>query len=180
MARKENKYQKLALDLLGTRPIAFNPDLARALGSATAGLFMSQILYWWKKGRDPEMIYKTVKELEEETALTKTQQLNAQKICVRKGVLKVTYKGIPPKRHFRIDMERILELLGEIGGKEVSPKVVPERQENEHTNIFEGFNYISGTLPNITENTSTEDIQKRSPSGLKNGKKPFFGRNKYL
>lgn len=160
MAKKGSEYQKLALDILGTRPIAFNPDLARALGSATAGLFLCQILYWWKKGRNPEMIYKTVKELEEETALTKTQQLTAQKICVRKGVLKVEYKGIPPKRHFRISMKRILGLLQEVGGQKTPEKMAPIRRESEHTNVGGKPTHISELLPNITESTSTENIQR--------------------
>jgi len=49
----KNKYQKVILNILGSRPIMFNPDLARALGSVNAGLFMSQLLYWWNKGGQP-------------------------------------------------------------------------------------------------------------------------------
>jgi hypothetical protein len=96
---------------LNTRPIAFNPDLARVLGSAKAGLFLSQLLYWWNKGEDPNWIYKTVKEFQEETTLSKKEQLGAQKICIKKGVIEVRVKGIPAKRHFKIDIDKITELL---------------------------------------------------------------------
>ncbi|EKD86915.1 MAG: hypothetical protein ACD_37C00101G0001, partial [uncultured bacterium] len=104
--REKNPYQNMILEVLGTRPISFNPDLARALGSIAAGLFFSQLLYWWKKGENPSMIYKTVEELEEETTLSKHQQLSAQKKCVSVGVVKVFYRGIPPKRHFQIDVDK--------------------------------------------------------------------------
>jgi len=113
----DNKYQRLILDILGTRPILFNPDLARVLDSVIAGLFLSQLLFWWEKGRNPWRFYKTVKELENEIVLTKHQQLSAQKICIEKGVLEVVYKGIPPKRNFKINIERIIDLLEELSRK---------------------------------------------------------------
>lgn len=113
----DNKYQRLILDILGTRPILFNPDLARVLDSVIAGLFLSQLLFWWEKGRNPWRFYKTVKELEDEIVLTKHQQLSAQKICIEKGVLEVVYKGIPPKRNFKINIERIIDLLEELSKK---------------------------------------------------------------
>lgn len=150
--KRGNKYQRMVLDILGTRPIAFNPDLARALGSVTAGLFLCQILYWWRKGSNPEMFYKTVKEFEEETALSKSQQLNAQKICVGKGVLQVLYKGIPPKRHFKIDMQKILELLEGMGGDKVC-KNKPIRRLSRYSNGEYGAVHIADLLAHITENT---------------------------
>lgn len=107
----ENKYQKIIEKVLSTRPIAFNPDLAKLLGSAKAGLFLSQLLYWWGKGRKPNWIYKTVKELKEETGLSKKEQLTAQKICIKKEVLEVKLMGVPAKRHFKIKMDKIIELL---------------------------------------------------------------------
>jgi len=36
----------LIIRLLEAKPISFNPELARALRSAKAGLFLSQLLYW--------------------------------------------------------------------------------------------------------------------------------------
>ena len=109
--QERENYQKVLLRLLGTRPIAFNPDLARAIGSAKAGLFMSQLLYWTGKGRNPEWIYKTSREFEEETSLTKKEQLSAQKLCVEKKLIEVKVKGVPPMRHFKINKKNIEKLL---------------------------------------------------------------------
>jgi hypothetical protein len=108
MERKN--YQKLVADILGTRPIAFNPGLAKITGSANAGLLLSQLLYWYKKGRNPEWFYKTVDELEEETTLTKRQQRTAIKKCKKLGLIDFKRMGIPAKRHFKIFPERIIDL----------------------------------------------------------------------
>ena len=151
MARNKNKYQQLALQVLETRPILFNPDLSRALGSVTAGLFLSQLLYWCGKVINPQMIYKTVKEFEQETTLSKTQQLNAQKTCVRRGVLKVVYKGIPPKRNFIIDVQRLCTLLAEQGSR--AKGILPKRQETRRSSVGEGLKPIAHFLPHITEST---------------------------
>jgi len=106
-----NEYQKLIAGILGTKQIAFNPDLAKALGSINAGLFLSQLLYWWEKGKIANWIYKTAKEFQEETGLSKKEQLRAQKICVKKGLIEVKLAQIPAKRHFKINIDKITELL---------------------------------------------------------------------
>lgn len=132
----DNKYQRLILDILGTRPILFNPDLARMLDSVTAGLFLSQLLFWWEKGRNPWRFYKTVKELQDEIVLTKHQQLSAQKICVEKGVLEVVYRGIPPKRYFKINIEKIIDLLEELSRERAKQEKVNcpnNRQSNANS-----------------------------------------------
>lgn len=108
-----NQFQKVILQVLGTKPIAYNPDLARRLGSAKAGIFLSQLLYWHEKGRNPEWTYKTIKEVEEETALTRHEQDIAIKICKEKRVIEIQLKGIPAKRHFKINIDNIIKLLAE-------------------------------------------------------------------
>ena len=46
--------------VLSDRPIAYHASLARALGSVTAGVFLSQILYWQPRSRDTEgWVWKT-------------------------------------------------------------------------------------------------------------------------
>ena len=79
MSKRET--QKLIMNILGTKPIAFNPDLAHALGSVNAGLFLSQLLYWDGKGDDPVWTYKTIKMIEMETGLSRREQETAIKIC---------------------------------------------------------------------------------------------------
>jgi DNA-binding transcriptional regulator GbsR (MarR family) len=107
----KNEHQKLIMEILGTKPIAFNPDLAKVLGSAKAGLFLSQLLYWHKKGHDKDWVYKTIKEMEEETALSRAEQDSAIKICKNLGLIKTIRKGIPARRHFWVNIPGIINLL---------------------------------------------------------------------
>lgn len=114
MEEERTDNQKLILRILGSRSISFNPDLAKLVGDVGGGLFLSQLLYWSSRGRDPEWFYKTIDELEEETLLSRTQQLRAQKKCVALGILDVKLRGLPRKRHFRVNIETLVSLLEEI------------------------------------------------------------------
>ena len=62
--------------LLGSRAIAYHKPLADIGGGALAGLFLSQLYYWSDKGsRSDEFIYKTQTEWQEETGMTRRQQV---------------------------------------------------------------------------------------------------------
>jgi hypothetical protein len=124
--------QELVIQLLGSKPVSFNPDLVKVLGSVNAALFLSQLLYWQGKSRNPNWIYKTVKEFEIETGLSKSQQLYAQKRCVRMKILSVTHKGIPPKRHFHLDQANLIEALKDLRIEKASLK--PKRLKRRHSN----------------------------------------------
>jgi len=108
---EKNKYQKFIAQILGTRLISYNPDLAKALGSAKAGLFLNQLLYWWEKGKNLDEIYKTIKEIEEETGLSRAEQDTAIKICKKFNALEMKVRGIPAKRYFKLDLQKIANLV---------------------------------------------------------------------
>jgi len=141
-----NECQKMILNVLGTRPIAFNADLAHALGSAKAGLLLSQLLFWYGKGKNPDWIWKTIVEFKKETALSRSEQDTAIKICKKYDTIKVERKGIPAKRHFQLNIEKIVELLetyyrglsenDKQDCKKAAIKIEPKKQSNtESTNI---------------------------------------------
>ncbi|MFA5272336.1 MAG: hypothetical protein WC412_08405 [Candidatus Omnitrophota bacterium] len=147
------KYQKILLQILGTRPVAYNPDLARALGSAKAGLFLSQLLYWWGNGRKPGEIYKTIEEIKYETGLSRTEQETAIKICKKFKVLEATVKGIPAKRHFKIGITNLVELMNasmlktnklvcEKRAKELAEKKQTITENTTH-NTYKEYGYIN-------------------------------------
>lgn len=96
----------------GARPISFNPALAWISKSPEAGLLLSQLLYWTGKGRKKGCVYKTIKEIKNETCLTRSKQERAIKIWEELGVLEVIPKGIPPTRHFYVNLYRLFQLLG--------------------------------------------------------------------
>ena len=109
--QSSKSYNAMILELVAERPIAFIPIVARVVRSPSGGLFMSQLLYWWKKGKKPDWIYKTLEEFEEETALTRSEQDGAIKKWKATGVLKVSLKGVPAKRHFQINTVWLARML---------------------------------------------------------------------
>lgn len=115
----------MILETLGERPVAFNPLLARISGGVATGLFMCQLLYWWKKGCKNGWIFKTIKEIREETYLSRSEQDRAIKKWRDLGVIEVKREGIPPKRHFKICMESLFTLLEkETGNPDLRSKAV--------------------------------------------------------
>lgn len=106
-----NIRQRSILNLLSAKPVVFNPDLARIAGSVKTGLFLSQLLYWSDKGADEEWIYKTICEFEDETALSRKEQDGAIKKLKALEILEVKLKGVPAKRHFHINMDRLIKLI---------------------------------------------------------------------
>jgi hypothetical protein len=99
--------------LLFDEPVAYHPLIARAVGSVTAGVLLAQLLYWTPRTDRPDgWFYKTRDELYQETALTRTEQETARKALKQLGVLEEDYRGLPAKRYFRVNIERLTDLLG--------------------------------------------------------------------
>ncbi|MDD2732135.1 MAG: hypothetical protein PHI53_02990 [Candidatus Pacebacteria bacterium] len=100
------------------RPVAYYPRLAKFIGSVKTTLFLCQFLYWEGKQKDKKegWIFKTQKEITEETGLSRYEQELARKELKQFGYLKETHKSIPRKVHYKIlwdkfntDWERWIE-----------------------------------------------------------------------
>jgi hypothetical protein len=142
----KNEYQKALFSIIGTRPIAFNPTLAHALGSVKAGLFLSQLLFWCDKGKKDGWIYKTIEEMKEETALSRKEQDAAIKICKKNNLIETKLFGIPAKRHFHLNKDKITEFL-----KNYSPTTLSEK---DNVVCPKRKNSVARSSQTITDNTS--------------------------
>lgn len=138
--------QEVIFKILGNRPIAFNPILAKITGSVTAGLFLSQLLYWSDKSKN-EFFYKTIAEIEEETALTREQQDSAIKRLKQLRLIEVKLMGVPARRHFKLSLSEIHKL--------VCDKYTNKLDENTQT--------ITDTTTEITTDTK-DNSQKENKS----------------
>lgn len=99
--------------ILTDRPIAYRPALARAAGSVTAGILLAQAIYWSPRGGDADgWFYKTQQEWEAETALTRSEWINARKQLRGTGLLHERLRGVPATLHYRVDLERLIDVLG--------------------------------------------------------------------
>mgnify|MGYP000891947471 CR=1 FL=1 len=124
--KKNENYNTQIMKQFNQSPVGFNPLLGELVDSSIAGLFMSQLLYWHGKGCKRGWIYKTVKELKRETCLTGSEQRRAIEKWVALGVLEKKIAGIPATRHFKVDKERLIELL-----EEQKQKTLLQESENK-------------------------------------------------
>jgi hypothetical protein len=99
-------------EILPSRKVGYSPDLARAVGGATIGLFLSQLLFLSDKGADPNgWIYKSEAEMRQETGLTKREQQTARRKLLSLGVIQIVRRGWKNTYHFRIAWERLEQVI---------------------------------------------------------------------
>lgn len=137
------------------KPIAFYPQLARELGGISEALFYQQLYFWSDKGdRDDGWVYKTTKQLQEETTLTREMQDRVRKKLIAMGwieVKKMKAKGAPTL-HYRCMVEVDLICVKPTNGNVGNPQM--EMRETHKTSITE----------NTTEST-TDTSAGTSPAG---------------
>jgi hypothetical protein len=101
--------------VLTDRPIAYHPILARAVKSVTGGVFLSQLLYWTPRSRNPDgWIRKTQEDMTAETALSRREQETAREACKKAGVLEWKLRGLPAQLNYRVDLSRLAQLLAQL------------------------------------------------------------------
>lgn len=104
--------QQLPAHLLPDRPIAFNRDFVRIGCGVKGALMLSQAIYWCRRtDAEDGSFWKTQEEWEEETGLTRNEQMTVLKLLKRLGYLKVEKKGLPAKNYYIVDVNKILEQL---------------------------------------------------------------------
>jgi hypothetical protein len=103
---------KEAIKNLIARPIAYHRAFA-IFGGATVAIFLSQAYYWTDRGEDPTgWFYKTRDEWERETGLTRSEQETARRKLRDQGILEEKLKGVPCQLYFKVNEDRLMELLG--------------------------------------------------------------------
>jgi hypothetical protein len=136
--------------LLSDRPIAFHPALARVLGGINEALLFQQIAYWSDKGSDPEWIYKTQADIEEETTLARTQQENARRKLRSLGVLEEQKRGVPARLYYRVNWEAIFALLD---AAQDAGNLQPRMRGSRTQDREEPAPLAAGNLRSISEST---------------------------
>lgn len=96
--------------------IIVNKTIAHKIGLNEAillGELASEYKFWKAKNEliDNEFFFSTVENIEENTTLTDKQQRTAIKNLVEAKILKVTIKGLPPRRYFKFNESTILQIF---------------------------------------------------------------------
>lgn len=154
--------------LLSDRPIAFHPQMARLFGGINEALLFQQIAYWSDKGSDPEWIYKTQKDIEDEITLTRTQQENARRRLRGLGVIEEQKRGVPAKLYYRVVWDAVFALLEEhasqsAGNQQPSPQAPSKDAGNLQPRMLETDNQARGEdadQPGVRTRSITESTQR--------------------
>src|ERR671919_1859491 len=160
-------HRQRVKDLLPNRTVGYSPDLARAVGGATIGLFLSQLLFLSDKGADPNgWVYKSEQEMGRETGLTKREQQTARRKLLSLGVIQIERRGFKFTYHFKVIWERLYQVIEQFQRKQTVPteeiepvqNVATEREQNVSTEMDEWQQNVP------TERTQTVATQDRDYS----------------
>ena len=161
--QKAQNHRQKVKDLLPNRTVGYSPDLARIVGGATTGLFLSQLLFLSDKGADPNgWVYKSEQEMGRETGLTKREQQTARRKLLALGVIAIDRRGFKFTYHFRIIWERLYQVIEQNQRQQNVPtekvertqNVVTEREQNVSTEPLEWQQNVSTEW---TQNVATQD-----------------------
>lgn len=129
-------------------------------------LFLSQIWYWSSRTKDKDgWFYKTQEDWEKELGLSSTEQKRIREILKKLGILEEQLKGLPRKVHFRLNKNRLHDLLNdkttEIEKSESTTLSVHVESQYQGFSDTENPSYckISKQVSKKPSNKSAENLQ---------------------
>lgn len=109
------------LRAMADRPVVFYAAFGRIAGGAANGLFLAQAWYWSARTQDG-WFWKTRDAWERETTLTRREQERARARLRALGLLQEERRGVPARMYYRIDGDRLAELLTADATREPDPE----------------------------------------------------------
>jgi hypothetical protein len=147
-------HRQKVKDLLPNRIVGYSPDLARAVGGATIGLFLSQLLFLSDKGANPEgWVYKSEAEMSRETGLTKREQQTARRKLLALGVIQIVRQGFKFTYHFKVIWERLYQVIEKFQQRQNVPTEKTEPLQNVST---EPAQNVATQPPECLQNVSAK------------------------
>jgi hypothetical protein len=152
--QRAQSHRQNVKDMLPNRVVGYSPDLARAVGGATIGLFLSQLLFLSDKGANPEgWVYKSEAEMGKETGLTKREQQTARRKLLSLGVIAIMRGGWKNTYHFKVIWERLYQV---IAGSQRPQNVATEKGERTQTVSTEPVQNVPTQPPEWQQNVSSK------------------------
>jgi hypothetical protein len=151
--RAQDHRQKVK-DMLPNRIVGYSPDLARIVGGATIGLFLSQLLFLSDKGHNPDgWVYKSEAEMGRETGLTKREQQTARRKLLSLGVITIMRGGWKNTYHFKVIWEKLYQV---ITGSQQTQTVPTDKVERPQTVPTEPVQTVPTQPPQCQQTVSTQ------------------------
>jgi hypothetical protein len=155
--QRAHSHRQKVKEMLPNRVVAYSPDLARLVGGATIGLFLSQLLFLSDKGANPEgWVYKSEAEMGQETGLTKREQQTARRKLLSLGVIAIMRGGWKNTYHFKVLWEKLYQV---IAGVQRPQTVATEKGERAQTVPAEPVQNVPTQPPECVQTVSTQRQQ---------------------
>jgi hypothetical protein len=155
-------------DMLPNRVVGYSPDLARMVGGATTGLFLSQLLFLSDKGANPDgWVYKSEQEMGKETGLTKREQQTARRKLLALGVITIMRGGWKNTYHFKVLWEKLYQV---IAGFQLTQTVSTEKSERAQNVPTEPVQNVPTQPPECVQNVSTQWRQNGATHNRENNR----------
>lgn len=150
--------------------IVVNKDVMQKLGVYPAvmlGELAGEYNYFYKTGGLVDgMFYSTIENIQNNTTLSRHQQTEAISKLKELGIIDVVVKGIPAKRYFRLNENKLVEML--VNEKEAANKNV----ENLHTGMSEtdkqDVKKLAGNNNNNSNKENNNNTNKKERKKEKN------------
>ena len=153
-------------DMLPNRVVGYSPDLARMVGGATTGLFLSQLLFLSDKGANPEgWVYKSEQDMGKETGLTKREQQTARRKLLSLGVIAIMRGGWKNTYHFKVIWEKLYQV---IAGMQRPQNIATEKDERAQTVPTEPEQNVATEPAQWQQNVSTRWKQNAATHNREN------------
>ena len=124
-------WDTLRADLRLTDAVAVRPVAVATLGAAAA-LLLAQLVFWAGKGRLGDgWLYKSARELRQETGLSASAQATARRVLIAHGLMHEVVRGIPPTMHFQLNYDAVRALL--LSGSLPNPRPQPPAFKRKET-----------------------------------------------
>jgi hypothetical protein len=155
--QQAQSHRQQIKDMLPNRVVGYSPDLARIVGGATIGLYLSQLLFLSDKGANPEgWVYKSEQEMGKETGLTKREQQTARRKLLSLGVIAIMRGGWKNTYHFKVLWEKLYQV---IAGIQRPQTVATEKSERLQNAITEPHQTVTTKPPQWQQNVPKEQWQ---------------------
>jgi hypothetical protein len=167
--QKAHSCRQRVKDMLPNRTVGYSPDLARIVGGATIGLFLSQLLFLSDKGANPDgWVYKSEQEMGRETGLTKREQQTARRKLLALGVIAIMRGGWKNTYHFKVIWEKLYQVIAGFQQAQTVSTAKDERQQNVLT---EPVQNVPTQPPEWEQIVSTERTQTVATHNRENSTK---------
>ena len=152
-----NMSEKTDLLKILSSPVAYYAVFAKIGGGVTAGVFLSQLVYWTGKGKQADgWVWKSAEDMEDETGLTRNEQETARRNLKARGLIDERLAGVPATLHFRVNLDAIMAAVAQFGEKCQSGLAKSDKPDSGKAPNLLGENLQ--TIHRLPETTTTDGL----------------------